>query len=369
MKFCVIGAGSGGRAFAAYLSSKGLEVNLYNRSLNRIEYIQKKGKIKSKGKLKGKFKLNIVTQNLKLALKDSDVILVVVPASSHKDVAKKISPYLKQDQIILLNPGRTFGAIEFRKIIEKHRPEIDIFIAEAQTLLFTSRALKKHKVKILKIKNSLNFSAFPEDDTFFIFDTLRDIFPQLNPCDYYLQMTLQNVGMLLHPAIALFNAGFIRNEKDFYFYKEGAADRICYVIEQIEFEVNKVRNKVGLKPFKFCKWVSDSYGVEGVNIHDSIKRIKAYHNILAPNKLITRYFTEDVPTGLVPMSSLAQYFQISVPTINSVIHLSNILCGRDFYEEGRTIKNLNLENLIYENLERFQYSQEYQVWKEEELLS
>ncbi|MEJ2295868.1 MAG: 2-dehydropantoate 2-reductase N-terminal domain-containing protein, partial [Candidatus Lokiarchaeota archaeon] len=49
MKFCVVGAGNGGRAFAVYLSSKGIPVNLYNRSFSRIADIKKKGKLKAKG--------------------------------------------------------------------------------------------------------------------------------------------------------------------------------------------------------------------------------------------------------------------------------------------------------------------------------
>jgi opine dehydrogenase len=148
MKFCVIGAGNGGRAFAAYLSSKGHPVNLYNRSFSRIADIKSKGKLKSKGEIKGSFPLNLVTQRLDQAVKNADVILVVTPASAHKSIARNIAPYLMKDQIILLNPGRTFGAIEFLQIIKDQIGSFPIFIAETQTLLFTSRQLEKNKVQI-----------------------------------------------------------------------------------------------------------------------------------------------------------------------------------------------------------------------------
>ena len=35
---------------------------------------------------------------------------------------------------------------------------------------------------------------------------LREFSPQLNPVDDYLEVTLNNIGMLLHPAVSLFNA-------------------------------------------------------------------------------------------------------------------------------------------------------------------
>ena len=105
MRFCIVGAGNGGRAFAAYLSSKGYSVNLYNRSFTRISYIKKKGGIKAKGELKGFFPIDFVTQNLEFSLNECDVILIVTPASAHKEIADKIAPFLSSDQIIILNPS------------------------------------------------------------------------------------------------------------------------------------------------------------------------------------------------------------------------------------------------------------------------
>jgi len=346
MKFCVIGAGNGGRAFAVYLSSEGYSVNLYNRSFSRIADIKKKNEIKASGEIKGCFPINILTQDLKLAVRDVDIILIVIPASAHKDIAEKIAPYLSPDQLILLNPGRTFGAVEFRRIIEKNNISFPIFIAETQTLLFTSRQLKKNRVKILKIKNLVDFAAFPEKDTFFMYDTLKDVFPQLNPIDDYLGMTLNNIGMLLHPTLSLLNASAIDSGRKFKFYVEGVTNRTCEILETIQIELNKIFQILGLKQLRFCNWAHKSYGVRKNSIYKAIQNIKAYVNINAPKQLITRYFTEDVPTGLVPISSLAKFLGIKTPVIDSVINLSSILCGKDFRNEGRTIVGLDLEELI-----------------------
>lgn len=346
MKFCVIGAGNGGRAFAVYLSSKGYQVNLYNRSFTRIIDITNNGGIKASGEIKGNFPCNLVTQDLGKAVKNVDVIFIVVPASAHKDIAEKIAPYLSPDQIILLNPGRTFGAIEFRHVIEKNGITFPIFIAETQTLVFTSRQLKKNKVEILKIKDLIDFAAFPDKDTFFVYDTLKDIFPQLNPVDDYLEMTLNNIGMLLHPTLSLLNAGAMDCGKDFKFYTEGATKRMCEVLEAVQLELSRIFEILGLKQLRFCNWATETYGVKMNCIYKSIQNIKAYENISAPKQLITRYFTEDVPTGLVPISSLAKFLGIETPIIDSIINLSSILCGIDFRNEGRTIEGLALKNFI-----------------------
>jgi len=346
MRFCIIGAGNGGRAFTAYLSSKGYSVDLYNRSYNRISDIRTKGGIKCKGEIKGFFPINIATQKLELALKNADVILVVTPASAHKEIALKIAPHVTKDQIILLNPGRTFGAIEFLKTIENEIGKFPFFVGETQTLLFTSRQLKKNQVKILKIKEEVNFAAYPENHTFFIYDTLKDVFPQLKSSEDYLEMTLSNIGMLLHPTLSLLNSGMLDIGKEFKFYSEGATKRICEVLEHLQLELNQIFKKLGLKQYSFCKWAKNSYGINENSIYDSIQKIFAYKDISAPGQLITRYFTEDVPTGLVPIASLAKFLELETPIINSIINLSSVLCGIDFKKSGRKIHQLGLEDYI-----------------------
>lgn len=47
------------------------------------------------------------------------IIMVVTPAAGHQDIAQRLSPYLEEGQIIVLNPGRTGGALEVRQVSEK----------------------------------------------------------------------------------------------------------------------------------------------------------------------------------------------------------------------------------------------------------
>ncbi len=350
MKFCVIGAGSGGRAFAAYLSSKGFQVSLYNRSYSRIADIKKAGGITAFGCLKGFYPIRLVTQNLQLAVSDANIILIVVPASAHESIAKKLAPFLKNGQIILLNPGRTFGAIEVKKIIGERRKDLSIFVGETQTLLFTCRALKNNGVNILKIKNTVNFSTFPENHVHVVHNILAYIFPQLIPVDNYLEVTFNNIGMLLHPAITLFNAGMMDIGKPFKFYNEGASIKICQVLETVEAEINKILSELGLKQFRFTKWAESSYGIKSESIYDAIQKIEAYKPVNAPNQLITRYLTEDVPTGLVPISSLAEFLDIEIPTIESIILLTSLLCGIAFKKTGRTLQKLGLHDYLINHI-------------------
>ncbi|TFG07161.1 MAG: NADP transhydrogenase subunit alpha [Promethearchaeota archaeon] len=350
MNFCVIGAGSGGRAFAAYLSSKGHSVSLYNRSYHRISAIQQKGGIEATGELKGFFPIQTVTQDLELAVRDAEIILVVTPAFAHKSIAKNIAPHLKEGQVIILNPGRTFGSVEFLREIDKVRGKFPVFIGETQTLLFTSRELPGNGVRILKIKNKVSFSTFPEKYIDLINDLLKNTFPQLISNENYLELTLNNIGMLLHPTISLFNAGPMDFGKTFKFYKEGATTRVCHVLEEVESEITEIFSVLGLKYMPFEKWAYKCYGIKANCIHDAIQQLEVYNNIKAPKELITRYFTEDVPTGLVPIASLASFLGIETPIIDSIIQLASVLCGINFLDRGRSIERLKIKDYLRERI-------------------
>ena len=116
--YTVIGAGHGGKAMAAHLSLMGLQVTLYNRTFDHISAIKARGGIdleSTEGGPHGFATMAAVTSDMAEALEKAQVVMVVVPSSAHADIARAAAPHLKDGQIVILHPGRTFGTIEFAK--------------------------------------------------------------------------------------------------------------------------------------------------------------------------------------------------------------------------------------------------------------
>ena len=67
--------------------------------------------------------LKKVTSELAEALDGAKLIMVVIPATGHRTIATACAPYLKDDQIVILIPGRTGGAPygEFSQVPEQPR--------------------------------------------------------------------------------------------------------------------------------------------------------------------------------------------------------------------------------------------------------
>ena len=178
-KITIIGAGNGGRAFAVYLSRLGHDVTIVYRTSKYVEHIKESRTILSFGYISGSHKIKMITNNYKKAIEDADIILYVIPASAHLSITKEILPYLKNNQIIILNPGRTWGAIEVYNTIKDFRPKLQIHVGETQTLLFTCRKIHDFGVSILKIKDSVDFCFYPEKDNNYFFQLLIPYFPNL----------------------------------------------------------------------------------------------------------------------------------------------------------------------------------------------
>jgi opine dehydrogenase len=346
--FTVFGAGNGGQAMAGYLALKGFQVRLYNRSEPRIQPIKMMGGIEVVGSemhpdLRGFGEIPIVTTNAGEAMEGSDILLVVVPANGHRFIAEQMAPHLKDGQIIVLNPGRTFGALEVYQILREKGVKADVIVAEAQTFIFASRNINPAQVRIFRIKNSIPVAAIPAYRTTEVVKALRVAFPQFVPEANVFITSLNNIGAVFHPAITVLNASRIESTHgDFEFYIEGVTPAVASILERIDEERCKVMEALGIRPMTAREWLYIAYDAAGSSLFEAIHNNRGYYGIKAPPTLEHRYITEDVPMSLVPISSLGKMLGIPVDTIEAIIKLACVVLKRDFWEEGRTVERLGL---------------------------
>src|SRR5512141_3095980 len=211
LQITVIGAGHGGKAMAADLAARGYAVRLYNRSYKNIEEIAIRGGIELtfEDGHQGFGPMQCVTSDIAEALDGAQLVMVIVPASAHRDIAVSCAPHLKDEQMVVLNPGRTGGALEFRQVLQEQQCTANVVIAEAETFLFASRSEGPAEAHIFRRKNSLPLAALPATRTRDVLDILQEVYPQFIAAPNVLYTSLNNMGAVFHPALTLLNAGWI----------------------------------------------------------------------------------------------------------------------------------------------------------------
>ena len=343
MRIAVIGAGNSGLATAAYFKKYGYFVTLWNRTEKNIANLKQSRRIKVLGIWDTTFIVDIVTSDIKEAIQGVDLILVTTPSDSHKDIARLIAPYVKEESIIILNPGRTFGAIEVKQILLQEANVCPI-IGETQTILYTCRKIQEDVVSLLAIKRNVQI-AFLSKDGHSIFKHLPKCYScNLILVDSILITSLGNVGMILHCAPVLFNIGWIENKGvAFKYYYAGITPSIANFLECMDKERIMVANKLGVDVLLVQDWLKKSYKTWGNTLYECLQNNDAYKTIDAPSTLKHRYIMEDVCTGLVPVEYIAHQLGIVVPHISLVIDIAENVVDFPFREKGRKMDILDLK--------------------------
>ena len=358
LTFAVLGAGDGGKAMAAHLALKQFPVNLYNRKDGKhyidLTKIKAQGGIELEGVVEGFGMLNIVSSNISKVIKDVDVIMVVTWAQNHPDVARICAPYLQDGQVILLNPGRTGGVLDFKQALNERGCKAKIKLAEAQTLIFAARSTSVTRSKILGVKKQVPIAALPSSDTDYVLERVKQAYDQFVPARNVLETGLNNMGAIIHPSITLLNSGRIEStEGNFEFYFEGATPSVCNIMEAIDAERLRVAHAFGVEAMSTKDWLNFVYNLQGYNLYEAIHKNEAYRGIKSTPTLEHRYIFEDVPTGLVPIASIGEMLDIMCPSLKMLISLASTMLGIDFWSQGRTVERLGLRGMTIEEIIEF----------------
>ena len=349
----VIGAGHGGKAMSAHLALMGAKVTLFNRTWKNVEALAARGGVfvKSNENVHGFGEMAQVTSDIEIAVKNSRLIMMVVPAFAHAELGRKMSPFLENGQIVVLNPGRTFGALEFRKVLIESGCIANVVVAEAQTFLYASRSDGPAQAFIHRIKDAVPLAALPTSDTQQVLDVLRPYFPQFIDGKTILHTGLNNIGAVFHPAIALHNLGWIEaTGGNFQFYIDGVTPSVAKLMEAIDRERVSIGRMLGIGVITAREWLKLAYDSKGENLYEAIQNQEGYRGIKAPSTINHRYINEDVPMSLVPMASLGNILGIRVRGMTSIIRQACIIRNQDFWTLGRTVERLGISNIKPEEL-------------------
>ena len=350
MKISVIGAGNGGQAIDGYLGLTGYDVSLYDIDEPKIEELQKKGGIELEGRIKGFGKVGCITTDIEEAVKGAEIIMVTTVANAHRAVAKSLAPFIEEGQVIILNPGRTCGALVFKQTLTDCGCIKRYYLGEAQTLVYACRVVENGQVNVIGIKDEVLLSGLPAADTDFILERINPLYPSFMKTDNVLRTSLENIGAMFHPCVLLFNAATIERNEIFWFYRD-MTEQVAEFIERFDAERLAVGKAYGIDLLGVKDWIKFAYkDTEGDTLCERMRNNPAYHDIKSPSTIFTRQLTEDIPTGVLPIMQLGKAAGVETPLLESMVHICEALLNMDLHTNGRSLKNLGLEGMDKEGI-------------------
>ena len=342
----ILGAGHAGRAMAGDLALRGASVALWNRTAANVAVMRARRGVALEGEVVGFGRIGLISDDLEQVLQGARLVMVCVPAFAHRELAERCAPHLCDGQMVVLNPGRTFGALEFRRTLTASDCGADVVVAEAATNLMTARSTGPAQSHIARIKHAVPVAALRPACTPELMAALTEWYPQFTPATSTLETSFANVGAVIHPAITLLNAAHIENDHGrFEFYMEGISPSVAGVLEAVDRERKAVAALLGVEVQNLVEWLVSAYGAAGSDLFEAIRANEGYRGITAPSSLEHRYIIEDVPMSLVPIASAGKAFGLNTRAIDALILLAGLMMDTNYWTGGRTLESLGLAGL------------------------
>jgi opine dehydrogenase len=365
----VCGGGNGGHAVAANLSLAGFKVNFFElpQFADSFEKVLRTKEIQIEGvSIDGMAKLNLATTDIQQAIKDAEVIFVITPAFGHKAMADVCAPFVQDGQMIVLMPG-SGGSLEFINIFKQKKVKREITFAESCTLPYGARLKGSGHVSVLINAVILPTGVFPSNRTAEVISKLKQFYPMIIPAKDVLEAAINNPNPVVHPVATLLSATRIEHSKgEFYLYAEGMTPSVARAYESLNQERLSICEALGYKLYHWdnlefkdynlgeteeeCRYrilntsMDAAFGKDGIYAGIKMK---------GPEHLKDRFVTEDVPYGMVLLSTLGNLLGVPTPTHDAVIQMASVINRTDYWKTGRGMKQLGLSKLDKKGLKNF----------------
>lgn len=340
----LLGGGNGAHAAAADLAKRGFEVRMYEeaRFAANMEKVFATKEIEYSGVIgEGTAKISMATSDLAQAVKGAHIVIVSVPAFAHKHYAQILPPHLEDGQTVLVFAG-VFGSLVFWNELKKSGSNKDVVFAETYTLPYATRLAGPGKSVILTLTNPVLTGVMPAKRTDETMEKLKPLYPVV-PAKSVLDSGFYTLNPVIHVPGCILNAGRIeRMQGEFWFYKEGITPGVGRVTEQLDAERIAIVEKLGYTAENVIENLTAAGG-KGSSVYEIVSTNQQWGQIKGPDGYRNRYFTEDIPFGLVGWAHIAHAIGVATPVMDSLITLSNGLMEADCWATGRQLDDMGLQ--------------------------
>lgn len=353
----VLGGGNAAHAAAANFTLKGYNVRMFEdaKFASNMKNVFDTKEIKLSGVLgEGIAKISVVTSDIKEAIDGVKLIILAVPAFAHKFYAKTLSENLKEGQTVFVFAG-TMGSLVIWNELKKKGREKGVVIAEAYTSAYDARLSAPGEVSVFSTHDPLKTGVIPGNKTEETINFLKEFFP-VEASQSVVDCGLYSLNPVVHTPGCIMNAGRIEYVKgEFWFYKEGITPCVGRVTEALDEERMSIIKKLGYKAVSVTESLNSKASTQK-NIYEAITGNPNFAKIKGPDGLRNRYYTEDIPFGIVPWALLGDMLGIDTPVMDSIITIGNIVMEENSYETGRKLSDMGIDkNMTIDELKTYLY--------------
>lgn len=355
-RICICGGGNLAHVVGGYLAAKpDCEVRLLTRHPERW---QQNGSLELTD-INGKSfnpRFAVISSDPARTVSGADMVLLCLPGFAIAQVLESIKGHI--------GPQTTVGSVVSSTgffLMAKEILPADTGLFGFQRVPFIARINEYGKsASLLGYKSSLAFATMNVSNPQELGQTLSGLFDvPVSWLDNYLKVTLTNSNPLLHPCrlYGIFGSGKTKFDRPVLFYEEWDNLSSRTLID-CDAEFRLLLDRLGISKQDIAPILDYYESHDAQSLTDKIRSIQAFKGLKAPMIQLpdgsyapdweNRYFTEDIPYGLLIIKAFAGKYGVDTPTIDKVLEWAQDGMGKKYLVNRHlTGKDLSLTAVKY----------------------
>ena len=355
-KVAVIGntARAIGAVCAADLTLSGHEVRftVFPEQKDQLPAIRKAGGFTVEGdaqhlvsKKTGFAKLAAICDTTGEALQGAAAVLIEVDMHQLEAKFSAMIPEFARGAVVHVQSHGYWPAARLTPLLRRAVRE-DVLVTEAPAPTHAAR-VDGAVVTPKGLRKGIRIATVPASRCDEALAVLKPLFPDFAAASSVLQTGLENLNLIVHPAMVLPNIGAMERAKlegrKFGFYQEGVVPAAGVLGDALDAERRLVCKAYGVEHTPMAKAIEQYYGFKSATFYEAMQN-PVYKSFPAFQPDIWRtWSSDDLRYAVVPCAQLAEQAKIALPLHRAFAEILGVLLGVDPWTCGPSLADMDLE--------------------------
>jgi opine dehydrogenase len=343
-----------GAVCAADLTLSGHQVRfaVFPEQKDQLPAVRKAGGFTVEGEAKhlvskktGFAKLDRICDTTAEALQDAEAVLIEVDIHQLEKKVGAMIPEFARGAVVHVQSHGYWPAARLTPLLRKAGRE-DVLVTEAPAPTHAAR-ISGTVVTPKGLRSGIQVATVPAARSGEALARLAPLFPYFTAASSVLQTGLENLNLIVHPAMVLPNVGAMERAKldgrQFAFYQDGVVPAAGVLGDALDAERKRVCEAYGVAHTPMAKAIEQYYGYRSDTFYEAMQN-PVYKSFPPFQPDIWRsWASDDLPYAIVPCVQLADQAGIPVPLHRGFAEILGVLLGVDPWKCGPSLADMDLE--------------------------
>ncbi len=289
-------------------------------------------------------KLEKICDTTAEALKDAAAVLIEVDMHQLETKFSAMIPEFARGAVVHVQSHGYWPAARLTPLLRKAGRE-DVLVTEAPAPTHAAR-YNGTVVTPKGLRQGIQIATVPASRSGEALAALKPLFPYFTAASSVLQTGLENLNLIVHPAMVLPNVGAMERAKlegrVFGFYQDGVVPAAGVLGDALDAERKRVCEAYGVEHTSMAKAIDQYYGFKSNTFYEAMQN-PVYKSFPPFQPDIWREWElVDLPYAIVPCVQLAEQAGIAVPLHRSFAEILGVLLGVDTWNSGPSLADMDL---------------------------